>query len=78
MTRPSGLPGRNCPRCPRLVTFREHWRELEPQWFNAPVDSFGSPTIQNDLEVFDRQFGFPDPVLQIDQFGTIPPFDSTA
>jgi uracil-DNA glycosylase len=43
MTRPSGLPGRNCPRCPRLVTFREHWRELEPQWFNAPVDSFGPP-----------------------------------
>jgi uracil-DNA glycosylase family 4 len=43
MTRPSGLPGRNCLRCPRLVTFREHWRELEPQWFNAPVDSFGPP-----------------------------------
>jgi uracil-DNA glycosylase len=43
MMRPSGLPGRNCPRCPRLVTFREHWRELEPQWFNAPVDSFGPP-----------------------------------
>jgi subtilase family serine protease len=39
------------------------------------VDSFGSPTIQNDLEVFDRQFGFPDPVLQIDKFGNIPPFD---
>jgi len=43
MARPSGLPGRNCPRCPRLVTFREHWREREPQWFNAPVDSFGPP-----------------------------------
>ena len=34
-------PGRNCPRCPRLVTFREHWRTREPEWFNAPVPSFG-------------------------------------
>src|SRR5580693_4618086 len=41
MTRPSGRPGRDCPRCPRLVAFRENWREREPQWFNAPVDSFG-------------------------------------
>jgi uracil-DNA glycosylase len=41
MTRGSGMPGRDCPRCPRLVRFREHWRELEPHWFNAPVDSFG-------------------------------------
>ena len=39
------------------------------------VDSFGSPTIANDLKVFDAQFGLPNPVLQIDQFGTIPPFD---
>jgi uracil-DNA glycosylase family 4 len=41
MTRPSGLPGRDCPRCPRLVAFRETWRAQEPDWFNAPVDSFG-------------------------------------
>jgi uracil-DNA glycosylase len=41
MTRPSGMPGRDCPRCPRLVGFRNGWREREPQWFNAPVDSFG-------------------------------------
>jgi subtilase family serine protease len=41
------------------------------------VDSFGSPTIANDLHVFDQQFGFPDPTLQIDQFGAIPPFDPT-
>src|ERR1700731_375320 len=34
-------PGRNCPRCPRLVAFRESWRAQEPQWFNAPVESFG-------------------------------------
>jgi uracil-DNA glycosylase len=42
MARPSGMPGRDCPRCPRLVAFRECWRQQEPDWFNAPVDSFGS------------------------------------
>jgi len=41
MTRPSGMPGRDCPHCPRLVAFRNAWRRQEPQWFNAPVDSFG-------------------------------------
>jgi len=35
------MPGRDCPRCPRLVAFRNDWRGREPQWFNAPVDSFG-------------------------------------
>jgi uracil-DNA glycosylase len=34
-------PGRNCPRCPRLVAFREHWRARQPEWFNAPVLPFG-------------------------------------
>jgi uracil-DNA glycosylase len=34
-------PGRDCPRCPRLVAFRETWRKNEPTWFNAPVPSFG-------------------------------------
>ena len=33
--------GRDCPRCPRLVAFRQTWREREPSWFNAPVPSFG-------------------------------------
>jgi uracil-DNA glycosylase len=41
MLRPSGKPGRDCPRCPRLVAFRTTWREKEPDWFNAPVASFG-------------------------------------
>jgi len=41
------------------------------------VDAFGSPTIENDLRTFDAQFGFPNPDLQIDQFGSIPPFDPT-
>lgn len=34
-------PPRDCPRCPRLVAFREHHRRLEPTWHNAPVPSFG-------------------------------------
>ncbi len=33
-------PDRDCPSCPRLVAFRETWREREPSWFNAPVPSF--------------------------------------
>jgi uracil-DNA glycosylase len=41
MSRDSGTPGRDCPRCPRLVAFRQSWRQREPAWFNAPVDSFG-------------------------------------
>jgi uracil-DNA glycosylase len=41
MARASAAPGRDCPRCPRLVAFREAWRERAPDWFNAPVDSFG-------------------------------------
>ena len=38
---PSGKPGHDCPRCPRLVAFRNKWRASEPSWFNAPVPSFG-------------------------------------
>ena len=34
-------PSRDCPRCPRLVAFRESWRVKEPTWHNAPVLSFG-------------------------------------
>ena len=41
MARTSGKPGRDCPLCPRLVAFRETWRAKEPEWFNAPVASFG-------------------------------------
>ena len=40
--RDSGKPGRDCPLCPRLVAFRNDWREREPGWFNAPVASFGA------------------------------------
>ncbi len=42
MSLPSGKPGRDCPRCPRLAAFREQWRGREPEWHNAPVGSFGS------------------------------------
>jgi len=34
-------PGRDCPRCPRLVSFRRANRAANPGWFNAPVPSFG-------------------------------------
>src|SRR5499425_601909 len=37
----SSQPDRNCPLCPRLVEFREDTRTQHPDWFNAPVPSFG-------------------------------------
>lgn len=33
----------DCPLCPRLVSFRENNRDAFPEWFNAPVPSFGAP-----------------------------------
>src|SRR5579863_798927 len=43
------------------------------------VDSFGSPTIQNDLATFDGQFGLPAPpsFKIIRPAGAVPPFDPT-
>lgn len=42
MTMPSPIePARDCPRCPRLVTFREEQCATHPDWHNAPVPSFG-------------------------------------
>jgi len=41
MACPRGEPGRDCPLCPRLVEFRKTWRGRQPEWFNAPVPSFG-------------------------------------
>ena len=35
-------PKANCDLCPRLKIFREEWRKLKPNWFNSPVNSFGS------------------------------------
>jgi uracil-DNA glycosylase len=36
-------PGRDCPLCPRLAEFRAQARAKQPDWHNAPVDSFGDP-----------------------------------
>ncbi len=36
-----GVPGRDCPLCPRLVEFRDRQRTTFPDWHNAPVPSFG-------------------------------------
>ena len=38
------------------------------------VDSFGSPTIRHDLQVFDKQWGFPNPTLDILTYGKLPKF----
>jgi len=35
-------PGRDCGLCPRLVAFRQDNQNNWPDWFNAPVPSFGS------------------------------------
>ena len=34
-------PGRDCPLCPRLLEYRQANRAAHPDWFNAPVPSFG-------------------------------------
>ncbi len=34
-------PGPDCPRCPRLVSFRAASRDAHAGWHNAPVASFG-------------------------------------
>ncbi|MCQ4079046.1 S53 family peptidase [Streptomyces sp. RB6PN25] len=39
------------------------------------VDSFGSPTIQNDLHVFDKQWGLPDTNVDVVKWGSVPPFN---
>jgi len=35
-------PDRDCALCPRLRTFREAQRKLQPSWHNAPVPAFGA------------------------------------
>ncbi|MEZ0067979.1 subtilase family serine protease [Streptacidiphilus sp. MAP12-20] len=39
------------------------------------VDSFGSPTIQRDLNTFDKQFGLPDTRVSVVKWGKVPPFN---
>ncbi len=47
VARPSGAdgaaePAPDCTLCPRLVSFRTTNRDIQPDWFNAPVPSFGN------------------------------------
>ena len=37
-------PGRDCALCPRLAAYRTANRAANPNWFNAPVPSFGDLT----------------------------------
>jgi uracil-DNA glycosylase len=49
MTRTVEAPAeapRDCPLCPRLVSFREVNRAAQPGWYNGPVPSFGSETAR--------------------------------
>ena len=41
MAAPPETPGRDCGLCPRLAAFRAENRRRHPDWFNAPVPSFG-------------------------------------
>ena len=36
-------PPRDCPLCPRLAAFRDAQRVAHPDWWNAPVPTFGDP-----------------------------------
>jgi uracil-DNA glycosylase family 4 len=41
---PAGIaaPPRDCSLCPRLAAYRQANRGANPDWFNAPVPSFGA------------------------------------
>jgi Uracil-DNA glycosylase len=39
-------PDRNCGLCPRLVDFRNTQRAAHPDWYNAPVPTFGKPSAR--------------------------------
>ncbi|MER6331887.1 S53 family peptidase [Streptomyces sp. NPDC001034] len=39
------------------------------------VDSFGSPTIQHDLDVYSKQFGMASTKVSVVKWGKVPPFD---
>jgi uracil-DNA glycosylase family 4 len=43
---PIESPTRDCPLCPRLAAFRAAQREAHPDWFNAPVPSFGPDSAE--------------------------------
>jgi len=39
-------PGRDCPLCDRLAAFRNATRGEHPDWFNAPVPTFGAGHVR--------------------------------
>jgi uracil-DNA glycosylase family 4 len=39
-------PPRDCPLCPRLADFRGENRKTQPDYFNAPVPTFGLPSAR--------------------------------
>jgi uracil-DNA glycosylase len=43
---PAPEPSRDCPLCPRLKAFRDDNRLKYPDWFNAPVPSWGDPSAR--------------------------------
>jgi uracil-DNA glycosylase family 4 len=43
---PNPEPARNCPLCPRLVSYRADNARAEPTWFNGPAPSFGDPAAR--------------------------------
>ena len=43
---PAVTPARDCPLCPRLKAFRGVQRAAHPEWFNAPVPSFGDESAE--------------------------------
>ncbi len=45
-TIPADLPAPDCPFCPRLAAFRTAQRAAHPDWFNAPVPSFGPDSAE--------------------------------
>ena len=42
-------PPRDCPRCPRLVAYRQENARQNPDWFNGPAPSFGDPDARLSL-----------------------------
>jgi uracil-DNA glycosylase len=45
-TIPTDWPAHDCPLCPRLAAFRTTQRAAHPDWFNAPVPSFGPDSAE--------------------------------
>ncbi|GGN07544.1 S53 family peptidase [Streptomyces fuscichromogenes] len=39
------------------------------------VDSYGSPTVQHDLDVYSKQFGLPSTTVKVVKWGHVPAFD---